>query len=85
MVISLPLRLTYGGIVIKKVNTSERSGSTMTVKELRDTLSHYPDDMPVVATWEGVVAGITIDNFSYKYDERYMPEMHLEIDVENYG
>jgi len=36
---------------------------TMTVKELRDFLSQFPDDMPVAATWEGVVAPILSENF----------------------
>ncbi len=34
------------------------AGSTMTVKELKELLSKYPDDMPVMATWEGVTAFI---------------------------
>ncbi|WBC28629.1 hypothetical protein TPMD04_9 [Thiohalocapsa phage LS06-2018-MD04] len=36
---------------------------TMTAKELRDFLFQFPDDMPVAATWEGVVAPILPGNF----------------------
>lgn len=28
--------------------------STMTVGELREVLQNLPDDMPVLATWEGI-------------------------------
>jgi hypothetical protein len=36
---------------------------TMTVGELRDELSKYPPDMPVLATWEGVTREIRTENF----------------------
>jgi hypothetical protein len=29
-------------------------GSTLTVGEISDILSQYPNDMPVLATWEGI-------------------------------
>jgi hypothetical protein len=70
---------------MKKVNKADNSGLTMTVKELRDELSKYPDDLPVIATWEGVGAGIRKENFTTRFDNGYMDEMQLEIDVENYS
>ena len=36
------------------------AGRTATVKELREFLKKYPDDMPVMATWEGVNAYMDI-------------------------
>lgn len=40
------------------------AGKTMTVAELRAVLESYPDDMPVLAEWEGVQAYIKPDAFS---------------------
>ena len=37
---------------------------TMTVRELREILSAYPDDMPVFGEWEGVYGDIRPDWFS---------------------
>ena len=34
------------------------SGRTMTVMEMKELLSRYPDDMPVMALWEGCNAFI---------------------------
>ena len=56
---------------------------TMTVRELKTSLDGYPDEMPVVAVWEGCGAGFRIENFEvvqYNADE---PQ--LCINVENYG
>lgn len=39
-------------------------GETMTVKELREKLSEYPDDMPVFGEWEGCYGFIIPQNFS---------------------
>ena len=39
------------------------AGKTMTVAELRAKLSEYPDDMPVMALWEGCYAYINPENF----------------------
>lgn len=30
------------------------AGKTMTVAELKEELEKYPDEMPVLATWEGM-------------------------------
>jgi len=72
---------------VKKIYGNDlHSGLTMTVKELRDELSKYPDDMPVVATWEGVRAGITPQDFLVSEPTPYgVTEKQLEIDVEDYG
>lgn len=61
--------------------------TTMTVKELQDKLAEYPDDMPVLATWEGVYAPITADSFTTAPYTRCLAEDAcpvLEIDVDNY-
>jgi hypothetical protein len=60
---------------------------TMSVAELREKLNEFPQDMAVFATWEGVLAPITPDNFLTVGEmENGMPaaRTHLEIDVENY-
>lgn len=40
------------------------AGATMTVAELRAALEGFPDDMPVLAEWEGVLAYIQPEAFS---------------------
>lgn len=39
------------------------AGETLTVSELKIELSKYPDEMPVMATWEGVNAYIDSEDF----------------------
>jgi len=56
---------------------------TMTVKELIDLLKNFPDDMAVVATWEGQVK--EIDPLKFRVVSEYLSpliEPVLEIDVE---
>ena len=56
--------------------------TTMTVAELREKLNEYPQDMPVFATWEGVLAPITSEHFA---TVKPMNDLErLEIDVEDY-
>jgi len=65
------------------------AGRTMTVSELKAKLDNYPDDMPVIATWEGVHA--YIDDFCEEFE---IGKVHkgdksqecdcLIIDVESY-
>jgi hypothetical protein len=43
-------------------------GSTMTVSELREKLNEYPQDMPVLATWEGIHTFFAPESFKV---ERY--------------
>ena len=69
---------------MKKIHARPHSGDTMTVKELMDALSEYPSDMAVIATWEGVCAGIRKDNFYVEENTDTLGE-RLFIDVENYG
>lgn len=66
----------------KVYESRPHSKSTMTVKELRDHLTNYPDDTPVIATWEGVRAGIRKENFSIEDNDG---RDDLEIWVEQYG
>lgn len=37
-----------------RYSESNEAGKTITVKEMIEALSKYPDDMPVLATWEGI-------------------------------
>lgn len=68
---------------MEKVNPHEKySGLTMTVKELRSALSEYQDDLPVIAEWEGVAAGIRPENIKR---ETHNGREELAIDVEQYG
>jgi hypothetical protein len=62
--------------------TRERSGMTMTVAELIAELHKHAPGMPVLATWEGVLAGIRPENFAV---EEYDGRQQLTIDVEMYG
>ena len=64
-----------------------RAGVTMTVKELREALSSYPDAMPVIAGWEGCDAFIAADGFSVHRVHKGNPEEGedtLVIDVNKY-
>lgn len=33
---------------------------TCTVKELREALTNLPDDLPVTATWEGIITAVDL-------------------------
>ena len=44
------------------------SGKTMTVSELREKLNEFPQDMPVLATWEGIHTFFEPEHFQV---ERY--------------
>jgi hypothetical protein len=63
------------------------AGSTMTVKELKEKLSEYPDSMPVFCQWEGVYAWVDPENFSAEEYHKGMledKEICLIIDVDQY-
>ena len=63
------------------------AGKTLTVAELKKELEKYPDNMPVMATWEGVTAYIDSENFETDYvckGKVEDKEMCLVIDVEQY-
>lgn len=70
---------------MKTISKREHSGKTMTVGELKEFLSKFLNEMPVVATWEGVSAGIIEENIIIKKPDNYYSEDTLEIDVECYG
>lgn len=55
---------------------------TMTVGALIEALGTYDPGLPVIVTWEGVGAGIRLENFRVIEREG---RKELEIDVENYG
>lgn len=62
-------------------------GSTLTVKELIECLSKHPEDMPVMATWEGVIACIEEDMMPVEAIDKGLPEEHCDcllLDVGNY-
>ena len=50
------------------------AGKTLTVAELREVLSHYPDDMPVMAEWECVWAYVCLEAFSIQRVSKGMEE-----------
>ncbi len=63
------------------------AGKTMTVAELKSELDKYPDQMPVMATWEGVTAYIESENFHTDYvckGKAEDTEMCLVINVPSY-
>ncbi len=59
-----------------------RAQATMTVKELKEFLSTYPDDMAVMSTWESVTSPIRAENAELM---TFGDEIALVFDVENYG
>jgi hypothetical protein len=62
-------------------------GSTLTVEELRNILSQYPNDMPVLATWEGLHICLHPNSFEATDDISMLPENGgkvLVVDVDNY-
>lgn len=63
------------------------AGSTLTVAELRKQLEKYPDDMPVIASWEGVDAYVHPDHFYVSFVDKGNPDDAcdcLVIDAERY-
>jgi hypothetical protein len=61
-------------------------GVTMTVAELREKLNDFPQDMPVLATWESVITFFTHDNFKVeRYGDHHEDACDcLVIDVDQY-
>lgn len=55
---------------------------TMTVGELITELQKHNSNLPVLATWENVFAGIRPENFQL---EEYEGRTQLTIDVEAYA
>lgn len=47
---------------------------TMTIAELREELSRYPDDMAVLATWEGIYTAFNVDNIDIDYIAHVHPD-----------
>jgi len=63
------------------------AGKTMTVLELKKKLESYPDDMPVLATYEEMHGYVVPDSFSVdKVSKGYVDDECdcLIIDVERY-
>ena len=67
----------------KQVKALEKA-KAMTVAELREKLAGYPQDMPVMAAWEGVRSKILPENFTVEPIEK-MGVFCVVIDVEDYG
>lgn len=61
------------------------SGLTMTVGELLEYLKPFDPETPVIATWEGVYAGIRFENFELDELDERDGRMELVVDVEEYG
>jgi hypothetical protein len=59
---------------------------TMTVSELREKLNQFPQDMPVLATWETVITPFRPDRFKVeRYGEHHEDACDcLVIDVDQY-
>lgn len=57
---------------------------TLTVGELIKHLENEPANMLVVATWEGVIAPITVNNFTHEKAFKEVDSLCLIIDVEDY-
>lgn len=58
---------------------------TMTVGELREKLSEYPDEMPILPTWEGIHRGIQKNGFDVIEADYFHKDDNcsaLQIDVE---
>ncbi len=69
---------------MKRVHPNKKgsSGMTMTVAEMIDELKKYDPEIPVLATLEGIFAGIRSENFLI---EDYEGRKQITIDVEDYG
>lgn len=70
-----------------RYESGHEAGKTLTVAELREELNKHPDTMPVMATWEGVLAYIDADDFDTDFIDKGKTEdkeMCLIIDVESY-
>ena len=62
-------------------------GKTMTVAELRERLNEFPQDMPVLAEWEGIWVFIRPDRFKVERATGWHPDDNcdvLVIDVDQF-
>lgn len=63
------------------------AGRTVTVGEMKTALDEYPDDMPIMAEWEGVNAYVDPSEFGMELVSKGMDEdeeVCLVMPVENY-
>jgi hypothetical protein len=58
-------------------------GVTMTVAELREKLAEFPQDMPVIAEWEGTWNYVSSDDFRVAEHRHCRPEDMCECLVIN--
>ena len=68
-----------------KYPVGHEAGRTLTVGELKGVLDQFSDDMPVMATWEGVFA--YMEHHSLEIVDKGCPEdaaQCLVFDVEHY-
>jgi hypothetical protein len=77
------------GTLVKtfRYKLGHEAGQTMTVAELCAKLAEYPDDMPVMAGWEGVRAYVRPENFGVERVSKGKPADEcdcLVIDVNDY-
>jgi len=64
-----------------------RYGQTLTVEEMRNILLQYPNDMPVLVTWEGQLICLHPDSFEATDGVGIFPESGgkvLVIDAEDF-
>ena len=75
------------GTAMKIVFEPARSGVhkgddlTMTVGELRELLATFPEELPMLATWEGQLCAFQPSNFSVR---AWKGASFLEINVESH-
>ena len=58
---------------------------TFTVAELKKFLDSFPDDMPIVAIWEGQISGFRPEMFEQEEAPGHYAEKLLTVDVETYS
>jgi hypothetical protein len=71
---------------IFRYDKGHEAGRTITVKEMKELLDKYPDDMPVLATWENIHTFIDGEFTTEAYTSGFEKdrELCLVIDVNDY-
>lgn len=59
--------------------TLDKLQDTMTVGQLRDVLAAFDKDLPIVATWEGLLIAVTHNDISIDRIEN-QPVLLLDVD-----
>lgn len=62
-----------------------KDGDTLTVGELKALLAEYPDDMPVLASWEGIhtfMRDVSVETPTHWHDEDNEPCLVFDVNDE---